>query len=162
MNIIYDLDEYNKNNMHFLEKKKNMMMDGKFTKLLYSNDYFTTIGLFLNIEFSLLITTSYVNNKSYIKLERSSNNNIIISKIFKMEKEMLQYYKILYGVKKNETYLLSNTLNDGNLKIYRKDTKNLSNVVLKISGIWESKDSIGITYKFIEGVNCIFNENSYL
>ncbi len=156
MNIIYDLDEYEKNNVHFLDKKKNMMMDGKFTKLLYSNEYFTTIGLFLNINFSLLITTSHLNNRSYIKLERSSNNNFIISKIFKLEQDMLNYYKILYGVDKKEKYTLSNTLSDGNLKIYRKDTKNLSNVVLKISGIWESNDSIGVTYKFIEGLNCNF------
>ena len=55
MNIIFDLDEYNNNNIHFLDSKKNTLMDGKFTKLLYSNKYFTTISLYLDITLNILL-----------------------------------------------------------------------------------------------------------
>lgn len=155
MNIIYDLNDYSKNNIHFLEKKRNMMMDGNFTKLLYSNEYFTTIGLFLDIKLNILVSTSYVNNKSYTKIQRTTNNNNIISQLIQIEEDLLDYYIKLFTSKKKKTHLLSNVLSDGNIKIYRKDTKKLTNIILKISGIWENETNIGITYKFIEGINYI-------
>ena len=35
MNIIYHLNDYKKDNIFLLDTKKNMLMEGKFTKVLY-------------------------------------------------------------------------------------------------------------------------------
>ena len=61
---------------------------------------------------------------------------------------------------KKKNYILNSSLVNGIIKIYKKESKSLNNVILKISGIWETEKEIGITYKFIEGID-FFNKNSY-
>lgn len=160
MNIIFDLDEYNNNNIHFLDSKKNTLMDGKFTKLLYSNKYFTTISLYLDITLNILLLPTNIANKTITRVEKNSNNNNIIRKLFSLEEDLLSQYTLLKKIDKKKNYILNSSLVNGIIKIYKKESKSFNNVILKISGIWETEKEIGITYKFIEGVD-FFNKNSY-
>jgi hypothetical protein len=37
MNFIFDLNDFQIENMHLFEKKKNIVVDGIFTKIIYSD-----------------------------------------------------------------------------------------------------------------------------
>ena len=39
MNIVLNIKDINTENIYLLESKKNIIMDGSFTKLLYSNHF---------------------------------------------------------------------------------------------------------------------------
>ena len=77
-----------------------------------------------------------------------------------MEEDLLNQYLLLSKIDKKKNFILNNSLVNGIIKIYKKENKNFNSVVLKISGIWETEKEIGITYKFIEGID-FFNKNSY-
>lgn len=151
MNITYDIEKYNKKKIFFLETKQNMLMDGKFTKLLFSDSIFTTIGIFLNIQFNSS-TIYQINKKCILKFEKNDMNIKTINNLANIERTILQYYKNLNNCNKEANYLLYNTLMNGSIKLYVKQYSNLSNLkyIIKISGVWENDKEVGITYKFIE------------
>ena len=151
MNITYDIEKYNKKNIFFLETKQNMLMDGKFTKLLFSDNIFTTIGIFLNIQFNSS-TIYQINKKCILKFEKNDMNMKTINNLANIERTILQYYKNLNNCNKEANYLLYNTLMNGSIKLYVKQYSNLSNIkyIIKISGVWENDKEVGITYKFLE------------
>ena len=47
MNIILNLNNINSYNVCFLEPKKNIIMDGLFTKINFLNEYLTMNGIFI-------------------------------------------------------------------------------------------------------------------
>lgn len=151
MNITYDIEKYNKKNIFFLETKQNMLMDGKFTKLLFSDNIFTTIGIFLNIQFNSS-SISQINKKCILRFDKNDINMKIINNLANIERTILQYYKNLNNCNKEVNYLLYNTLMNGSIKLYVKQYNNLSNLkyIIKISGVWENDKEVGITYKFLE------------
>ena len=100
MNIVYDINDYSKDKVFFLETKRNTIMDGFFTKILYSNEYLTTIGIYLTIEFQGASIT-LVNNKSILHFERKNYNNNLCQKISQVENDILEYYRTLFNCKKN-------------------------------------------------------------
>ena len=151
MNIVYDINDYSKDKVFFLETKRNTIMDGFFTKILYSNEYLTTIGIYLTIEFQGASIT-LVNNKSILHFERKNYNNNLCQKISQLENDILEYYRTLFNCKKNLVTILSDHLNNNCLKLYMKENNksNSMNTIIKISGVWETDRDFGITYKFIE------------
>ena len=75
--------------------------------------------------------------------------------------QILEFYKQLFQCKKKIVFMLKEQLQEGNIKLYKEHFYNfikfpckhkyyIPNVILKISGIWETDDNIGLTYKFIE------------
>ena len=152
MNIIFDIDNYDKNKLFFLDTKDNILMEGKFTKILYSDCFLTTIGLFFKIDFSNSTIQLY-NKKCILKFEATENNTKIVNRLASIENDILQYYKILNNCKKKPVNILNNALLNGNIKVYTKNLNNFNDFknIIKISGIWENNTEIGITYKFLEG-----------
>jgi len=151
MNITYDIDKYNNKNIYFLETKQNMLMEGKFTKLLFSDNILTTICVFLNLHF-INSNIFQINKKHILKFEKNDTNIKLINHLVNIEKSIIQYYKHLNSCNKEPNYLLHNTLMNGSIKLYMKQNIQLSNVkyIIKISGVWENEDQVGITYKFLE------------
>lgn len=47
MNLLCDISTFNPNHLFFLDTKKNMVIDGKFTKLVYSDSMVSLNGLYL-------------------------------------------------------------------------------------------------------------------
>ena len=80
MNIVYDINDYSKDKFFFLETKRNTIMDGYFTKILYSNEYLTTIGIYLTVEFQGA-SIHLVNNKNILYFDKKSYNNNLCKKI---------------------------------------------------------------------------------
>ena len=78
MNIFIKYDEFNINYLHFLNTKKNLLMDGNFTKVMYSNEYISTNGLYIVF----------------------NNPNNITESIKMIETDILIYYKNMYNLNK--------------------------------------------------------------
>ena len=149
MNIIFEnIKDVNVENVAFLEKKKNIIMDGKFTKIIYTDTCVTMNGLYINTPIQY---NSYDSNIVYIS--NTLNNLKIIKNIIEIEYNLLKYYKQFYNVYKNIIYNINNQLIIGKIKLYKEQYRNPSHkikIILKISGIWETVNEIGITYKFLE------------
>ena len=157
MNIAYKLDQINLQNLFFLDSKKNIIMDGKFTKILYSDELLTTNGISVVIPFhNTTIDKTY--NKTMLKFQTSDATNVrIINELARIEKYILEYYKQISNNTKSTPTTLHDHMKNGNVKIYRDSISsvNAKNVIVKISGIWEDPTRVGLTYKFMEFVSVI-------
>lgn len=131
--------------IYFLEKKINMIMDGYFTKFVFSNTFMTMNGLF----FQLPPVTNYMN---FITIDTIRHKEWI-QRLCMIEKQIIQYYQMFYNIpNKSPLYTLKSQLQKGVLKYYRDNQYSCSQPIyyLKISGIWENQHEIGITYKIIQ------------
>lgn len=173
MNIILDNNDFAIENVFFLEKTNNVIIDGLFSKIIISDEFFTMNGLFLNLPL-IVNESSMINqyNKQIINFNSHTQNNLLlITKISEIENSIIHYYKKLHDVKKKTSLVLTTQLFNGYFKIY-KENGYFSNYranssskpgkiehtmrscdkkyIIKISGLWENKEEIGISYKFIE------------
>jgi len=155
MNISLDLQKITLSNLFFLERKTNIIMDGNFTKLMYSTEWFTLNGLY--ILFPVELTSVEKNtNKSFIRINPYHPGNLsIIQDFSKIELRILEQYKHCYRSKAKISNYLSKQLYSGTVKIYKDyysvDVKKPNpQYMIKISGVWETADNIGLTYKLIE------------
>ena len=124
-----------------------------FYKLLYSTNIVSLTSIFLLFELNNL---SFENDK--IKFIKSTLNNSVFSKLIELEEQLLnliidsknKLYK-LKEIYENQffKYSLSDEYENLNSYSYLNDLNNRT-FIIKISGIWESKDSIGLTFKFIK------------
>jgi len=161
MNIVYPIQNYDMNNVFFLDSKRNIIMDGKFSKINYSDTNITLNGIFLSTPFQVK-NFENIMNKYILKFDTFNETNIEISrKLIQIEKMLIDNYIITNSSKKRPFYLLREQLENGSVKLYRDCNILNSNIskpvfILKISGIWENNENIGLTYKFIEVYQCCF------
>jgi len=133
-------------NIYFLEKKINMIMDGFFTKFVWTNSFMTMNGLFFKLP------PCSVNYSNILTIDINSHREWIY-KLYVIEKQLLQYYQMYFNIiNKTPVYTLKSQLQKGTMKYYRDIETGSTNTVfyLKISGIWENQNEIGITFKIIE------------
>lgn len=160
-------------NIFFLETKKNMIIDGIFTKLIYTHSYYTMNGLYFHLPDEIQLES--LNNSEerffqnggsgnsfmniYIDFKNKTHKNWSIS-VEKIEKDILYAYSIFKRnsgtdqFKSQPNYLLQKQLKNGFFKTYKEhilSTTLNSSYILKISGIWETSNEYGITYKIIRG-----------
>lgn len=156
MNVILDVYGFQLNNIIFLESKRNMIMDGTFAKIIYSNQYFSLNSIYFDFTIEILSIEKQM-NKFIMKYNPNSYaNNTLIQELSKIEYRIIEYYKQINQINKRTNCILNKQLLTGNLKIYKdynlsKINKNPPQYIIKISGIWENNNEIGITYKIIEG-----------
>lgn len=122
MNLIINLENITTNNVFFYEQVKNTILDNSyFIRIIYSNKDLILNGIYI-----------------LINLNNSINDNCKL--IDELEKKILSKYKSdkiqNKKIKENFIYLLN---------------KNNNNkfIILKISGIWETLNNIGLTFKYI-------------
>jgi hypothetical protein len=129
-----------------------------FYKLLYSTHIVSLTSIFLLFELNNL---SFENDK--IKFDKTTLNNSVFSKLIELEDHILNLIvdskNKLYKVKElyeNQFFKFSLSDDNENINSYNY-LKHLNNrtFIIKISGIWESKDSIGLTFKFIKVNNFV-------
>jgi len=110
-----------------------------FYRILYNEIYYTIQNIIISIPLTHVIT-NYSN-----KIYKISFNNSLLYSLFYIEYEILKHINLITN-KKIERLLY----NDCTYKRYILYlNKPINQILLRISGIWESKDKIGITYKFI-------------
>lgn len=147
MNIVKKLDQFNENYIYFCDPiKNNIMNNGTFIRILYSNNFVVFNGIYLFIELNDLIIEKYYN-----KYKCSFNtivNKDIIDRIYEIEDSILKKINI---PDKIAQYKINEQLKNGIIKLYNDfSTKTNTCFILKISGIWETNYNYGLTYKFIK------------
>lgn len=152
------LSEFEIDHIHYTKSKKNIIMNGLFTKILYSDSSIVLNGLFLDFP----VKVKYVHNKSYYVLdEKSKSNQDMIQKLLHIENDILLYYKkIMHKTQFKSVFLLKNQMDKGIFKFMPYDENAASHPVvsyfpaqlsfiLKISGIWQNESNMGLNYKVV-------------
>ena len=147
MNIVKRIDQYDENNCFFCEPiKNNVMNDGNFIRIIYSTHNITLNGIYL------LLTLNDITSEKYYTKYRCNfnvlNHKDIIDNLKIIEEELLKKCEIKDKIPQLK---INEQLKNGNLKIFSDVGNNsVCSFILKISGIWETEDKYGLTYKFIK------------
>jgi|LauGreSuBDMM15SN_2_FD.fasta_scaffold67743_1 hypothetical protein len=127
--LVLDINGYSPNGFHFLDTKPNIIMDGVFTKLVYVDANFTMNSVFIRCT----------------KIDDRKDTKYMVLQI---EKELLSQYMQRKQVKKKAIRKMEAHLLSGKVKV-----DDCQKLILKISGIWETEDEYGLTYKFFPILN---------
>ena len=162
MNILLNNKDFSLYNIFNCDTKENIIMDGKFTKLLYSNELFTMNGLYFSFPIEN-ITIEKLGNKNIVKFHPYSQVNLpVVQDFAKIEYRILEHYKYMNKCVRKISNTLSKQMYSGSMKIYKElhlfnnNSSNSNNKIvddnsldffLKISGVWETDSEIGLTYK---------------
>ena len=150
MNIIKSIDQYNTNNVYFCEPiKNNVIVDGSFTRILYSSDIFTMNGIYLLVP---LVNLTFEKYYQKYKCVFDNHQNInTTNKICDIEYQLLEKVSNIMKNKKPQ-YKIQEQLKNSHIKIITETmpttSSNMVLFLLKISGIWETELNYGVTYKF--------------
>jgi len=146
MNIAKRLDQYNEDYVYFCDPiKNNIMTDSNFIRILYSNDIMTLSGIYLIINVNDIFCEKYY-NKYKCNFNPNSHKELI-ENIKNIEEKLLRKINLQ---NKSPQYKIYEQLTNGIIKIFHEIVSKTNNIfLLKISGIWESQYSFGLTYKFI-------------
>jgi hypothetical protein len=146
MNLSLWTENFDKRYLYLSEPIKNFVLENAiFYKFIYSTPISTFNCLIFTIKFNnVSISKSF--NKYKMIIDKS--NRDVVSFLIDIEKD------IINRVSLNGTpqYDLNNHLKLGYLKLYSKsdlpDKLDSINITLKLSGIWKTNDTYGLTYKF--------------
>ena len=135
MNIALSTKDSNTNYIYFLEPIKNIIINNsKFIIIIYSNNLLTLNGIYVMCN---------------IDIKNNFNNEELLLYIINLEDHILSKYskQKIHNYKIRE-YFNNNFINI-NFDKYYNNKSNIVKYILKISGIWESNNNIGITFKFL-------------
>jgi hypothetical protein len=147
MNIVKRIDQYNENCLHFCEPiKNNIMNEGNFIRILYSNSKFTLNGIYLLFSLNDISCEKYYNKYKCIFNINTHKN--LIEQIKIIEDGLLNKIEFKHKIPQ---YKIHEQLKNGYIKIFQEiNLKQSTDFILKISGIWENTSNYGVTYKFIK------------
>jgi hypothetical protein len=145
MNLVKNIEQYDENSIFFCEPiKNNIMNDGNFIRILYSNRNLVLNGIYIHLLFNDLIIEKHYNK--YKCIFNTCLYKKIITDIKKFEENILTKINI---INKTPQFKIYEQLNNGSIKIFCDSIpKSNTSFILKISGIWETPDQYGLTYKF--------------
>ena len=123
----------------FHEPVKNQIFnDSTFTRISYSNNIITSSGIHLKMDFKGTTIDKRFNKKNI--QYNIYNNAELLAVVQEIERSILSAIPT-----KSHVYGLHSDLSSGRITVHDcADT-----ILLKISGIWETDTSCGITYKFV-------------
>ena len=147
MNLVKKIEQYNEDNIFFCEPiKNNIMIEGNFIRILYSNNNIVLNGVYL-----LITINNFICEKYYDKYRCVFNTILhhdLIQNLKNIEENILNKINI-----KNKTPQLkvNEQLKNGNIKIFNDiPDKQSCMFILKVSGVWETQYNYGLTYKFVK------------
>lgn len=122
-----------------------ILENGKFTRIYYSTPLCSFNGIYSLLYINDIIDSNFnnsFNNKLIINIEK---NSILLNNIKQLEEKILRVVEIKNKTLKCNIY---NELMKGFIKLNFKNNIYNSKIMLKISGIWETEDSYGLSYKY--------------
>lgn len=133
MELSVPINNINTQNVFFVEKKKNIIVDGEFVKILYSTDIFEMNGLYIFVEWQTIKDLAYnqhftqITNRSAAKRTITINptsiaNITCIERLCRIEHEIIERYIANYCPTKTASYILKTQLLSGTIK-YHSDNK---------------------------------------
>lgn len=147
MNIVIRIDQYDDKCIYFCEPiKNNIMNDGNFIRILYTNPQVTLNGVYLFIKLNDIVCEKYYNK--YKCNFDVLNHSDIIDNLKVIEENILKKIDIK---EKTPQFKIYEQIKNGNIKIFNDiGNKSSCSFILKISGIWETFSNFGLTYKFVK------------
>jgi hypothetical protein len=146
MNIVKHIEQYNEDNVYFLEPiKNNIMNNGNFIRILYSTSSFILNGIYIHINLNYTSVDKYYNKYKcsfdFIQYKE------LIDKIRIIEEGLIKKSAILG---KTPQFKIYEQLKNGNIKVFSESSDKIGNTfLLKIAGLWETDTEYGLTYKFL-------------
>jgi len=144
--LVKNIDQYNEDNVFFLEPiKNNIMNNGNFIRIIYSNSLFILNGIYIYITINNSSVEKYYNKYkcSFDILQYKE----LIEKLRIMEEGIIRKINILGKIPQYKIY---EQLKNGNIKVFSETSEKIGNsFLLKIAGIWETEAEFGLTYKFL-------------
>lgn len=157
MNIALKTNQYSIHNTYLLEKRNNVIVEGTFSKILFSNQFFTMNGIYFYLNLQEFELKNHLNGL-FLQFHPYQEHNLrIIQEFVRIEYNILDYYRRQHHCNKKISNILSKQLYSGCMKIYRdlkKQSVNFDELdnmhyVIKISGIWETIDEVGLAIKLL-------------
>lgn len=140
--------DFDKNSVIINERiKNNVINNSHFYRIYYSTNEFTSNGIVMNFKMKYDKIEKYF---SKIKiLFREILNHKLIARLVKIEDDLLSSLNIRNKRKKCQ---ICEQLSNGFLKIIPDSKMDFTDksemqIIVKISGFWESKDEYGITFR---------------
>ena len=144
-----NIDDIDTNNIFLANEIKNTIInDGVFYKLNYSDNLLTLTNLLIKVDIPEY--TIFQNYYKYKCVFRSEKYTSFINKIIALENTILHnIWENTTGIYKHANTNVSRLLQSGFFKLAQKPPEHNNGFALKISGIWETENSYGLTYKFL-------------
>ena len=134
MNIAITAKDLSIDDVFFLDPIKNIIINNsKFIRIIYSNNLLTLNGIYLICNIDNKDNNN--NNKGLLLYIQKLEDNILN----KFSKEKIKNYKI-------RDYFNNIFINTD----YSKCQETYTKYILKISGIWDASNNIGLTFKFLK------------
>ena len=157
MNVVLDISDVQKRNLYYCEPVTNTVMDDSiFVRTGYTNELMTLNGIYIDCPFSISKVDKYYHKYKYI-FEYNQNMDLI-DKLINIERMVIGCYNV-----NNLTpvYKLRDQLLSLHIRVFENDEyftptqePGYYNFTLKISGIWQTGDSCGLTFKFFSQEKC--------
>jgi len=148
MNVILDISQFDKDCLHFQKPVRNTVMDNSnFIRVVYSNELFSLNSLFVKFTLRNARTERY-----FAKFKCSfgrSDNEKVVQQLINLEGEILRRAEI---AGKQYAYKIREQLQSGTIKLFANESDGQigNHFLLKVSGVWETDDEMGVTFKFID------------
>lgn len=154
--ITVNPEDIQQENILFLEKRRNMIISGHFTKVIYSDHNLTMNAIYVPIYIDI---AQYKNISKYSCYVVAKPLPLSYQKLNNLEANILLEYIHQHGNRYNITpvYSLSSQLKRGTFKIYYGNSEvsgkllpnayGVTKLIVKLSGVWESDNKIGVTFK---------------
>ena len=163
MNIlVLPTNEIKPEYVYFLDSKNNILMDGIFTKIIYTNEWFVMNGLYINLPIeNQCIDTNHYKQTIYFSISQYST---LLHQLDLLEQYILSKYTCIDKTK-HKSFLLIQSLKLGYFRIFKGDKNGFSSniikkktgFILKISGIWENANEYGLSYKIMDASSNLNN-----
>jgi len=140
-------DQYDDDGIFFCDPiKNNIMTEGIFIRILYSTESMLLNGVYLLVNINDFVCEKYYNK--YRCVFNPSMHKELIQTLKEIEENILKKINLCNKTPQLKIY---EQLKNGNVKIFNELVNQTSgSFILKISGIWETQFSYGLTYKFIK------------
>ena len=146
MNLTLTVEQFNNKHLYFYDAIDNTIIENsKFIKMIYSEEDYILNGIYILLELNISNRELYFKKYKFNFDIRA--NSKLINNVYKIEEDILNKY----DCGKNKKNNIKELFNNGYFKIHSSDETNFGNkFILKMSGIWETVDEYGITYKIIQ------------
>jgi hypothetical protein len=141
MNMAIDIKQFDPISITFMGIKKNNIINGHFSKIIYGDPLVTFNGIYIYFQIIPNYIVSFIepdtpphdaerggnkrkNEYSIFYMDSNNFNLNIVQQLSSIENSVIEYYKELYKINKTSVHQLKSQLHSGNIKIYKNDIDN--------------------------------------
>lgn len=139
---------YDSNNIYIMDGvNNNVIENGSFHRLIYSNSIMTLNALIFKYTFSKVTLIKNFNKYKFIYQDEHTNNTNI-NEIKNVELEIIDKFNL----NPKKKYCIIDSFSNDNIKLYSEKELDSNyeqlDIYLKLSGIWVNDNEYGLTFKF--------------